>query len=245
MNDLDGVVLRASNLRFSRSTPSSRFELVLHRMTLRRGAQCALVGPSGCGKTTLLDILALALQPRTGESFTLHARPGEPDCTIDLLAAWRHSPDLVAGLRGANFGYVLQQGGLLPFMSVRQNVLLPARLSGCVDDTYCDALLDRLGVAALQHKRPTQLSLGERQRVGIARALIHRPAVIFADEPTASVDPANGERIAQLFLELVEEAGAALVVATHDQRLVERLDLAPFALEMTVRDDGVVSEFAQ
>jgi putative ABC transport system ATP-binding protein len=194
------------------------FELHVQSLGLLPGRTLALVGPSGCGKSTLIDMLALALEPDDAETFVL---AGEDGSAVDVLGLWRSRRlDRLARLRAMRFGYVLQTGGLLPFLSVADNIALPQRLVGRPDRARVRDLADRLGIAEALGDRPGRLSVGQRQRVAIARALAHRPPIVLADEPTASLDPINAAAVFGLFLDLVAEEGATLVVATHDHELV-------------------------
>ena len=193
---------------------SAGFELRVPSLKIRPGEVVVLKGASGSGKSTLLDLLALALKPDGGEVFGF--RPEHHEST-DLLGLWgRNNLDGLARLRGAHIGYVLQTGGLLPFLSARENIALSCRLLGRDPGGRIERLAERLSISALLDKRPGQLSVGERQRVAIARAMAHRPSVVLADEPTASVDPVNAVAIRELFLDLVQRSGITAVIATHD-----------------------------
>jgi putative ABC transport system ATP-binding protein len=206
------------------------FRLEVPRLSLRPGEALALVGPSGCGKSTLIDLLALALAPDAAARFVL--RPGGGQRWFDVGAAWRDRRALLAQVRARTFGYVLQSGGLLPFLDVAGNIALPAEIAGRVPGERMHALAERLGIAALLREWPERLSVGQRQRVAIARALAHAPPLVLADEPTAALDPANAETVMRLLLELVVQQGCALVLATHDRALAERfgLPMGSFAL---------------
>jgi putative ABC transport system ATP-binding protein len=130
-------------------------------------------------------------------------------------------------LRRQRIGFVFQHAQLLPFLSVEENVSLVGRNAGGRRAEVTDRaeeLLDRLGVASFRDKRPNQLSGGQRQRVAVARALVHRPAVVLADEPTAALDWERGEAVVRLLVEQAQEEGAALLVVTHDTRLVGLFD---------------------
>ncbi len=193
---------------------STGFELRVPSLKIRPGEVVILRGESGSGKSTLLDLLALALRPDGAETFVFHPEHQEP---TDLLRLWtRKDLDGLARLRGSRIGYVLQTGGLLPFLSARENIALACRLLGRNPAGRIERLAERLDITAQLDKRPGQLSVGERQRVAIARAMAHRPSVILADEPTASVDPVNAVAIRDLLLELVHKAGITAVIATHD-----------------------------
>jgi putative ABC transport system ATP-binding protein len=197
-----------------RETRGSGFELRVPELRIRPGEVVVLRGASGSGKSTLLDLLALALKPDGAETFSF--RP-EHQGSADLLRLWgRGDLDGLGRLRAANIGYVLQTGGLLPFLTARENIALSCRLLGRDPGGAIERLAERLGILHLLDRAPAQLSVGERQRVAIARAMAHRPGVVLADEPTASVDPVNAAAILDLLLELVCQAGVTAVIASHD-----------------------------
>lgn len=190
------------------------FELVIEEFSITRGEALALVGPSGSGKSTLLDLLALARRPSTTGRFLLTPRATK---AIDLGAVWRTGDDnSLTAIRAAHFGYILQTGGLLPFLSVRRNIALSQAVLGRPDPAHIEALAARLEIASLLERMPASLSVGQRQRVAIARALAHRPEILLADEPTASVHPALADTILALLLEQAREQDTALILATHD-----------------------------
>jgi len=190
------------------------FELVIEEFSITRGEALALVGPSGSGKSTLLDLLALARRPSTTGRFLLTPRAGK---AIDLGAVWRAGDDnSLTAIRAAHFGYILQTGGLLPFLSVRRNIALSQAVLGRPDPAHIEALAARLEIAHLLERMPATLSVGQRQRVAIARALAHRPEILLADEPTASVHPALADTILALLIEQAREQDTALILATHD-----------------------------
>lgn len=186
-------------------------------LALQAGARIALTGPSGSGKTTFINII-------TGME---RAGSGSVTWGGDDLA--RLSEARRDRWRARNVGLVMQEFHLFPGLSAVANVLLPQRLSrfGLPAEMRGRALelLERVGI-----ERPGQLvetmSRGQMQRVAVARALAGRPGLIVADEPTASLDPESGEAVAGLLLELAGETGSTLIVATHDERLVGRLDRA-------------------
>ena len=190
------------------------FELRVPDLRIRPGEILLLRGASGCGKSTLLDLLALALRPDAAETFSFHPENRE---ATDLLPLWkRRDLDRLGRLRGPHVGYVLQTGGLLSFLTARENILLSCRLLGRDPGQLIDRLAERLGISGLLERLPGGLSVGERQRVAIARAMAHRPSVVLADEPTASVDPVNAQAILDLLLELVRQAGVTAIIASHD-----------------------------
>lgn len=195
------------------------FTLTVEGLSLRQGECLAVTGPSGSGKSTLLDLLGLVLRPDRVEAFRFLDR--------DVAALWRSGGDGgVASLRSRHLGYVLQTGGLLPFLDLRENVELSRRLLGLGPDALTDELLARLGLTHLKAKKPRALSVGERQRAAIARAFTHRPALVLADEPTAALDPPQALEVCRLMLELAMEFGIALVLVSHDWALMRQLGLA-------------------
>jgi putative ABC transport system ATP-binding protein len=197
-----------------RAGGGTTFELLVPELRIAPGEVVVLRGPSGCGKSTLLDLLALALRPDAAERFSFRPEHRTP---TDLWRLWQRADlDALGRLRGSHIGYVLQTGGLLSFLTARENIALSCRLLGQDPRGGVERLAQRLDISAQLDERPGQLSVGERQRVAIARALAHRPVVVLADEPTASVDPLNAARILELFLELVRQSGACAIIASHD-----------------------------
>jgi putative ABC transport system ATP-binding protein len=187
----------------------SRFTLLIERFELAEGARIAVVGPSGCGKSTLLALLALALRPDAGEALALTG--------TDALALWRTGQaDGLATLRARVLGFVPQTGALLPFLSLHDNIQLPQRILDRPDPTRIASLAKMLGIEGILHRKPGAVSVGQRQRAAVARALAHRPSIVLADEPTASVHPAQADDILDLLTKTAAEDGAVLVITTHD-----------------------------
>ncbi len=175
------------------------------------GETVAIVGPSGSGKTTLLGLLA-GLDRPTGGRVLLDG--------TDLGAL---SEDDRARLRREKIGFVFQSFQLIPTLTARENVAVPLDLAGSGGGAArADELLDRVGLGGRGHHYPAQLSGGEQQRVALARAFIHRPSILFADEPTGNLDAATGARIIELMMELNRELGTTLVLVTHDLELAGR-----------------------
>jgi putative ABC transport system ATP-binding protein len=191
------------------------------RLDIARGSKLAMIGESGSGKSTLLELLAMILAPTNSASFGFKPVAGEP--ASDVAAIWSsRDSDRLGRLRSRHIGYVLQHGGLLPYLTVRKNIELSRRLLGLPVGTVAEQLAEKLGIAAQLDKLPSALSVGQRQRAAIARALAHEPSIVIADEPTAAIDPLNSRRIMDLFVGLVNELGVTLILATHAHELVRQ-----------------------
>ena len=186
---------------------------------LESGASCAVLGPSGSGKSTLLNIIG-TLEPPTAGSVRWEGR--------DLLQL---GPDELASFRNREIGFVFQRHHLLPQCTALENVLLPTlahvEKGGDGDRAALEAraeqLLERVGLAHRAGHRPAQLSGGECQRVAVVRALINRPRLILADEPTGSLDAAATASLGDLFIELNERDQVTLLLVTHSQVLAGRM----------------------
>ncbi|MEN8131262.1 MAG: ABC transporter ATP-binding protein [Pseudomonadota bacterium] len=216
-------VYRINNLLKLRKGEGIEFRLVVPELKIRAGEKIALVGPSGCGKSTLLDMLAMVLSPSRVGTFRLNP---DSNNSKDIARYWSHNKfNKLSTLRKYHIGYVLQTGGLLPFITVRHNIGLSCRLLSLDCKQEIESIAARLGIKHQLDKLPAMLSVGERQRVAIARALIHRPSIIIADEPTASLDPTTAQRIMGLLIELTDELGLTMIVASHDVKLLEELGL--------------------
>jgi putative ABC transport system ATP-binding protein len=170
-----------------------------------------LLGPSGSGKTTLLSVLAGLLQPSTGQVLV----EGQ-----DIYALPSRVRD---HLRGQHFGFVFQTLHLLPSLTLTQNIALAADMVSIeAEEGRIDYLLGTLGLADKAHRKPDALSQGEQQRAAIARAVLNRPSIIIADEPTSALDDANAHTVMDLLERQAQETGAALLIATHDTRIINR-----------------------
>ena len=191
-------------------------ELVILRdidLAVTPGEALAIVGASGSGKSTLLALLAGLDTPSAGAV--------ELDGN-DLFAL---DEDARAELRGRTVGFVFQSFQLLPALSALENVMLPLELAGHPDaEAAAREVLARVGLGERLQHAPKHLSGGEQQRVALARAFVVRPKLLFADEPTGSLDAESGEGVIELLFELNRAAGTTLVMVTHDEHLAERCD---------------------
>jgi len=233
-------VLDLQNLTKRREQAGSVFELTIPSLRVEPGQMVALVGDSGCGKSTLLDILALVMQPTRADSFSY--RFGGLDVPAkDILAFWTVRADAeLARLRREHMGYILQTGGLLSFLSVLDNICLPAKIKGLRNyGQQVQDLTKRLGIDQCLQRKPDALSIGQRQRAAIARALAHGPEFVLADEPTASVDKARARQIMQDLNEVTQEQQAAVVLVTHDPDLTVGADMT-YVFDVQQAEDGAV-----
>ncbi len=187
-----------------------------------QGEQIVLAGPSGSGKTTLLHLIAGFTEPTAGEILWDGER-------IDAWAGRRRDT-----WRGGNVGYIFQNFNLLPGLDVRENVMVAAALGnrkfGSEERRRISDLLARVGLGDRAGHKPSQLSMGEQQRVAVVRALINTPRLILADEPTASLDRDNADIVLGLLQTLCREQGSILILATHDHEVRARF---PRVHEMT------------
>ncbi len=184
-------------------------------LELRQAEIVALQGPSGIGKSTLLNIIGTLDHPDRGEILIHNRNPFE-----------MHDQEL-SRFRARHIGFVFQFHHLLPEFTALENVMLPGRILG-TDltelETRARELLAEVGLEGRLEHRPAQLSGGERQRVAVARALINRPTLVLADEPTGNLDPANGERLLELIFKLREHYRQAFLIATHNPHLAAGAD---------------------
>ena len=209
---MDNKVLSARGI--GKTVKSGDSDLVILReidLAVTSGEVVAVVGASGSGKSTLLAILA-GLDTPTAGSVTLEG--------ADLFAL---DEDRRAELRGRSVGFVFQSFQLLPSLTALENVMLPLELAANPEaEEHAGAMLARVGLGERLNHYPKHLSGGEQQRVALARAFVVRPKLLFADEPTGSLDHATGARIIDLLFELNAESGATLVLVTHDPSLAAR-----------------------
>ena len=184
-------------------------------LTVERGEIISIVGPSGAGKTTLLQIMGSLDRPDSGT------------VSYDGTDIFSMSEKQKARFRNANIGFVFQFHQLLPEFTIAENVAMPALIGGMSRSkalARAKELLDYLGLGDRISHKPSQLSGGERQRTAVARALVNNPRVVFADEPTGSLDSRNRDEIQELFSSLRDSLGQTFVIVTHDPTLSDIAD---------------------
>jgi lipoprotein-releasing system ATP-binding protein len=195
-------------------------------ITIQAGEIVSIVGPSGSGKSTLLHILGTLDQPDIGEVF-LH--------TANIT---RLQGNKLAGFRNKHIGFVFQFHHLLPEFSALENVCIPGWLRSKNKNEVRSKAIKLLHLLGLSHRlenKPAQLSGGEQQRVAVARALINKPDIVFADEPTGNLDSANARELHQLFFDLRKEFNQAFLVVTHNEELATLSDR-----KLTMKDGKII-----
>ena len=184
-------------------------------LEIAEGEVVSIVGPSGAGKTTLLQIMGTLDKADTGS------------VVINGTDISQLSANKLADFRNRNIGFVFQFHQLLPEFTAEENILIPAMIGGVKKSEAkqrCAELLEFLGLTDRAKHKPAELSGGEKQRIAVARALINNPSVIFADEPSGSLDSKNKQELHQLFFDLREKYGQTFVIVTHDEELAKTTD---------------------
>lgn len=184
-------------------------------LEIKQGEVVSIVGPSGAGKTTLLQIMGTLDRPDSGS------------VVIDRTEVSRLKERELAAFRNRHIGFVFQFHQLLPEFTALENVMIPAFIAGISPseaEVRARELLQLLGLPERAQHKPNELSGGEKQRIAVARALMNRPAVILADEPSGSLDTHNKEELHQLFFDLRNRLGQTFVIVTHDEGLAQLTD---------------------
>jgi putative ABC transport system ATP-binding protein len=221
------VAIRASNVTLTLGTREAPTQILKGiDLDIARGASVAILGPSGSGKSSLMAILSGLEQASGG------------DVTVAGVSYGSLDEDGLARARRGRVGIVLQSFHLLPTMTALENVAVPLELAGVADAfDRAEAELHAVGLGHRIGHYPVQLSGGEQQRVAIARAVAPRPTILFADEPTGNLDGATSGAIVDLLFERQRDAGATLLIITHDPALAHRCDRV-----LTMRDGLIVSD---
>lgn len=232
-------MLSIKQLSISRHAGSTDFQVSLPSLSLKLGNIVVLQGDSGCGKSTLLEMIGMILKPDQVASYRLSFA----DNSIDIANIIKHNQqDKLAQLRAAYFGFVPQTGGLLPFLTVKDNILLPLQLlRKRLDQQRLQVLIEKLGIAHLLNKYPKQLSIGERQRASFIRAIIHKPLLLLADEPTSALDPYNANLLFNLIIEQAKIDNIAAIIVTHEQHLVKQKGLTVLEPQLINKQKAIFS----
>jgi ABC-type lipoprotein export system ATPase subunit len=207
-------ILDITNLRKSFPTADGEEKLIVdvEQFQLKAGTELALAGESGSGKTTFLHLISGVLKPDSGR---IHL-DGEPMEALSEAGRDR--------LRAGTLGYVFQNFNLLQGMTALENVELAMRFGTGVDKERASQLLNRMGLSNRLHHYPRQLSMGQQQRVAVARALANKPKLVLADEPTAHLDHVRGLEAVTLMRDVCKEFGAALLMVSHDQKILSHFE---------------------
>jgi putative ABC transport system ATP-binding protein len=232
-------MIRVENLTKTFRAPGGTELAALRDVTLQvgEGEFVAVVGPSGSGKSTLLFAMGGLASPTGGEVY------------LGKRKVYDLDPGARAALRRTEIGFVFQTFNLIPYLTCEQNVMLPALLAGRAAhqaSAAAVAVLERLGLSTRRLHAPSQLSVGERQRVAMGRALVNAPRVLLADEPTGNLDPSTADGVMDLLHELNDE-GQTIVMVTHDPRLsgqaarIVRLDSGEIAADRSARAEALAS----
>jgi putative ABC transport system ATP-binding protein len=195
-------------------------------LEIEQGRMTAIMGPSGSGKSTLMHILAGLDRPSAGS------------VVLDGVEITALNDKKLTLLRRERIGFVFQFFNLLPTLTAEENVLLPLSIAGDkVDDEWVDELLETVGIDGRRKHRPSELSGGQQQRVAVARALVSRPAVLFADEPTGNLDSSTSKELLRVLRRSVDELGQTIVMVTHDASAAAMADRILFIADGRIVKD--------
>jgi ABC-type lipoprotein export system ATPase subunit len=202
-------MIKTSSLYYSYATEK---KIQFSDLTIQTGEQFLLLGESGSGKTTLLHLLGGLLRSQHGS------------IEVNGTDITRLSESGLDRFRGQHYGFIFQRNHLISALSVEKNLLMAPFLAGLKQDNHrVEEVLTQLGIAEKKRSRIKDLSLGQAQRVAIARAVLNKPSVILADEPTSALDDKNCDRVSDLLLSVADQNKATLIIATHDQRLKNKV----------------------
>ncbi|MEM9318452.1 MAG: ABC transporter ATP-binding protein [Pseudomonadota bacterium] len=224
------AALRIGDLSATLLDQDRTFTLDVPELEVAPGEAVGLSGPSGTGKTLILEIVGLLRQPSRDGHFTLLDHDGD---SVDIGALWQgRRMAEISALRGRALGFIPQSGGLLPFLSLRENIALSQRIADRADAAQIAQIAKVLDIEGVLDLRPEKLSIGQRQRGAIARALAHRPSLIVADEPTASLDPATAQRAMALIADAAALTGSAVLISSHDLPLLAQHTTRGYSLAL-------------
>ena len=200
-----------------RQSTERRFEVRIPELLLHAGDVALLTGENGSGKSSILEMLGLVSRPTDAAQFQMPGVGGDASGMVDVMSFYRaDARKELAAIRAGRIGFIVQTGALIPFLNVWMNVALPKSYAPNAPGEDVDALLASLELSDLTASMPHQLSIGQRQRTAIARAMVNRPAVILADEPTAALDPAYKSKVMDLLISMAQRIDAVVLIATHE-----------------------------
>lgn len=213
MTQIQSAVLQAEHLSKSFQIEQTGISVIKNvSLEVKAGEFVAIMGKSGSGKSTLLSLLAGLDYPDSGRVLL----NGDDLTALD--------EEQLALKRQRDMGFVFQSFHLIPTLTVAENVAFPLQIAGQPDDARVDELLQAVDLNHRRDSLPHQLSGGEKQRTALARALVSKPSIVFADEPTGNLDEKNAQQVMDLLINLQQSFGSALVVVTHDQAVADRAD---------------------
>ena len=223
-------ILRVENLNKSYGKGEAKVDALKNiNLSINKGEFVAIVGPSGSGKSTLLHLIGGVDKPTKGKVYINN---------VDIYSLKEKDLSI---FRRRNVGLIYQFYNLIPVLSAKENILLPAELDNRkIDKEYLDDLLKTLGLKERENHLPNELSGGQQQRTSIGRALINRPAVILADEPTGNLDSKNSKEVLELLKLSVKKYNQTLIMITHDLNIALQADRVITIEEKIIKSDEVI-----
>ncbi|CEJ73591.1 ABC transporter ATP-binding protein [[Clostridium] sordellii] len=223
-------ILRVENLTKSYGKGETKVDALKNiNLSINKGEFVAIVGPSGSGKSTLLHLIGGVDRPTSGKVFIND---------VDIYSLKEKDLSI---FRRRNVGLIYQFYNLIPVLSAKENILLPAELDNRkIDKKYLDDLLKTLGLKERENHLPNELSGGQQQRISIGRALINRPSIVLADEPTGNLDSKNSKEVLELLKLSVKRYNQTLIMITHDTNIALQADRVITIEDGTIKDDEVI-----
>ena len=223
-------ILKVENLTKSYGKGEAKVDAIKNiNLSINKGEFVAIVGPSGSGKSTLLHLLGGVDKPTSGKVF------------INDVDIYNLKEKDLSIFRRRNVGLIYQFYNLIPVLSVKENILLPAELDNRkIDKDYLDDLLKTLGLKERANHLPNELSGGQQQRTSIGRALINRPSIVLADEPTGNLDSKNSKEVLELLKLSVRKYNQTLIMITHDPSIALQADRVITIEDGTIKQDEVI-----
>ena len=233
------VRITLRDLSHKRTSADRQFRVVVPALDLVAGDVGLLTGENGSGKSSIMEMLGLVTQPEAASAFGMPDPKGDDDRQIDVMPLYKmRARDALAEIRARRIGFVVQTGALASFLTVAENIALPLSFADKVDEERVAYLLEALDLEDLSNAYPSDLSIGQRQRTAIARAVVTRPQVILADEPTASLDPDYKLRAMDLLISQAKDIDAIVLIASHESPQIASDRLRQFHLGVSTEVKG-------